>query len=257
MSEPKGIFKGWLKKYASSDVIIVGAGPSGLMAAWDLARLNLKTLVIERNIHAGGRLWASDFLIPASKSAAQFKEILDELNIPYKKGHSGLCVNAGPSVAAKFILAACDAGVRILTQGEFKDLIYAQEKIAGVEIDWNPQLSLEDKAYATAVVSLKSQVVIDASGVDACVCQSLIKRGVIDLKKYGSIDIRTAESLFLEKTGLIYPGLACTGMSVAAIYGIPPVGLTLCSLLLSGRKVAQEVEMFFAENYTGLYKGRR
>jgi len=257
MNEPKGIFKGWLKKYASSDVIIIGAGPSGLMAALDLARLNLKTLVIERSIHVGGRLWASDFLINASDSAPQFKEILDELGIPYKKGKSGLFVNAGPNIAAKFILAACEAGVRILTQGEFKDLIYSQGKIAGVQMEWNPQLSLEDQAYASASVLLKSEVVIDASGHSACVCQNLIKKGVIDQKKYSQINIRTAESVLLDKTGLIYPGVACTGMAVSAIYGIPQAGLTLCSLLVSGRKVAQEVEMFFAENYTGLRKGRR
>ncbi|MDO8663144.1 MAG: FAD-dependent oxidoreductase [Candidatus Omnitrophota bacterium] len=256
MEEKNGKFSGWHKKYASSDVIIAGAGPSGLMAALDLARLHLKTLVIERNDHAGGRLWTSDFLIDTSLAASGFREILDEFNIPYKKGKNGLYVNAGANLSSKLISAACDAGVRILNMAEFNEIIYTDGKIEGVAMNWSPALSLEDAVRTSVSVTLKSKLVVDASGRDACVFKSLIKKGIASTEKYSQIDLRNAQTLLLEKTGLLYPGLAVTGMAVSTIYGIPAAGLSLASLLLSGRKAAQEVELFFAEDYLGLQKRR-
>ncbi|MDP3790944.1 MAG: sulfide-dependent adenosine diphosphate thiazole synthase [Candidatus Omnitrophota bacterium] len=242
-----GEFKGWSKKYASSDVIIVGGGPAGLMAALDLARLDLKILVVESSSAVGGRLWASDFLISTSGFMPQVREILDELKVPYKKGKSGLSVTAGSNLSSKLISAVCDAGVRILNMAEFKDLIFTDEKVEGITINWVPQLSLKDKMIAGIPTTLKSQAIIDATGLDARVCRLLMEKGAIKLDKHEQIDVRASENMLLEKTGNIYPGLAVAGMAVAGIYGIPQGGLTLCSMLLSGRRVADEVIKFLSE----------
>jgi sulfide-dependent adenosine diphosphate thiazole synthase len=43
-----------LEEYAQSDVVIVGAGPSGLTAGAELAKAGLKTLIVERNNYLGG-----------------------------------------------------------------------------------------------------------------------------------------------------------------------------------------------------------
>ncbi|MBQ2645080.1 FAD-dependent oxidoreductase [bacterium] len=48
------------------DVVIVGAGASGISCAWNCAKLGLKTLIIEKNIHAGG-LITSGLVIPVMK----------------------------------------------------------------------------------------------------------------------------------------------------------------------------------------------
>lgn len=242
-----GKFPGWFKKYASSDVIIVGGGPAGLMAAFDLAKLDLKILVVESASFAGGRLWTSDFLISASTLMPQVREILDELKIPYKKGRGGISVAAGPSLSSKLISAVCDTGVRILNMAEFDDLIYTDEKAEGVVINWVSRLSLKDKVSTGVSADLKSQMVIDATGIDASVCRILMERGVIKPTRYEQVDIRASEELLLEKTGSIYPGLVVAGMAVATIYGIPQEGLTLCSMLLSGRKAADEVVMSLSE----------
>src|SRR2546428_713898 len=46
-----------------SDVIVVGAGPSGLLCGRDLAAAGFKTLLIEQALHLGGGFWSGRFLL--------------------------------------------------------------------------------------------------------------------------------------------------------------------------------------------------
>ena len=58
--------KGSLKKVKKYDVVVVGGGAAGISCAWNAAKLGLKTLIVEKNIHLGG-LITSGLVIPVMK----------------------------------------------------------------------------------------------------------------------------------------------------------------------------------------------
>ena len=237
-----GEFNKWFEDYIESDVIIVGGGPSGLVAARDLSAFGFKTLVVESNNYIGGGFWIGGFLMNTLTFRAPSQEMLDELRIPYKEFSDGLFVAEGPSACSKLISAACDAGAKILNMTKFDDVVLRNNKVEGVVINWTPVSSLPRAITCVDPISLEAKAVIDATGHDACVCRSLERRNILKLETFGPMDINTSEDAVVEKTGEVFPGLFVSGMAVSTVYGIPRMGPTFGGMLFSGRKVASEVK---------------
>ena len=247
-------FSKWFEDYIVSDVIVVGGGPSGLIAARDLAKEGFKTLVVESNNYLGGGFWIGGYLMNTLTFRAPAQKMLNELGIPYKEVDEGLFTADGPNACSKLISAACDAGIKILNMTKFDDVVYRNKRVEGTVINWTPVSALPRQITCVDPISLESKVVIDATGHDACVCRSLEKRNILKLAEFGPMDVETSEDLVVEKTGEIHPGLIVTGMAVSTAYGIPRMGPTFGGMLLSGRKAAQEaIRMLSSESMDKSY----
>lgn len=234
-------FMGWFREYVVSDVVIVGGGPSGLVAAYDLSRQGVKTLIIESNNYLGGGFWIGGYLMNTLTFRAPSQKILDELGIPYKNSGEGLYVSDGPHACAKLILSACESGAKILNMTKFDDVVLKNGRVCGAVINWTPVSALPRAITCVDPVSIESKCVIDATGHDAWVCKSLQKRGLLTVKDFGVMDVGTSEDMVVEKTGEIFPGLYACGMSVSSVFGTPRMGPTFGGMLYSGRKVASEI----------------
>ena len=227
-------------EYAESDVIIVGGGPSGLMAGRELAAAGAKVLIVERNNYLGGGFWIGGYLMNKVTVRGPAQEILGELGIPYEKAVEGLYVADGPHACSKLIAAACDAGVKIANMTMFDDIVLREEnRVAGVVINWTPISALPREITCVDPVAIESKMVIDATGHDACVVAKLEERGIIKTSGFGAMWVERSEDLVVEHTGEALPGLIVAGMAVTTLYGLPRMGPTFGAMLVSGKKAAE------------------
>ncbi len=234
-----GEFTKWFEDYIVSDVIVVGGGPSGLMAARDLSSNGFKTLIIESNNYIGGGFWVGGYFMNTLTFRSPAEEILDELSISYKEIEKGLLAADGPSACSKLISSAADAGAKILNLTKFDDVILRNQRVEGAVINWAAVSALPRQITCVDPIAIESKLVIDATGHDAWVVKSLEKRGFLKMATYGAMDVNSSEEAVVERTGEIFPGLLVCGMSVATAYGLPRMGPTFSGMLYSGRKAAK------------------
>jgi sulfide-dependent adenosine diphosphate thiazole synthase len=226
--------------YVESDVVIVGAGPSGLIAGKELAAAGRKVLIVERNNYLGGGFWIGGFLMNKVTVRAPAQLILDQLGVPYQEGPEGLYVADGPHACSKLIAAACDAGVSVLNMTSFEDVvIQGGDRVNGAVINWTPVDALPRQITCVDPVAVEAELLIDATGHDACVMRKLEERGLAELPGYGAMDVSRSEDEVVARTGAAYPGVIVCGMAVATTYGLPRMGPTFGGMLESGKKAAQ------------------
>lgn len=228
------------QKFAESDVIIVGGGPSGMMAAKGLAERGVNTLVIERNNYLGGGFWIGGFLMNPITVRAPAQRILQDMGVPVREHSPGLFVASGPHACSKLIASACDAGAKILNMAFIDDVVLREKnRVGGVVVNWTPVTALPRELTCVDPVGLECKLVIDATGHDAAVVRLLEKRGMIKVPGYGAMWVERSEDLVVEHTGEVYPGLIVSGMAVTTAYGLPRMGPTFGAMLMSGKRAAE------------------
>jgi sulfide-dependent adenosine diphosphate thiazole synthase len=226
-------------EYVESDVIIVGAGPSGLIAAKRLAEQGVKVLLVESNNYLGGGFWIGGYLMNKLTVREPGQRILDEIGVPYKKVQEGLYVADGPHACSKLIGAAMDAGAKVINMTKFDDIVMRKDRVGGVVINWTPVSALPRAITCVDPVALESKIVVDATGHDAVVVKSLEQRGLVEIAGFEGMWVEKSEDAVVEKTSEVYPGVYVTGMAVATTFGSTRMGPTFGGMLLSGEKVAE------------------
>ena len=228
-----------LEEYVSSDVVVVGAGPSGLICARELARDGARVLLIERNNYLGGGFWIGGFLMNKLTVRAPAHTELEKLGVPLTHARDGLYVADAPHACSKLIASACDAGVKVLNMTTVDDVVLKDGRVRGVVVNWTPVEALPRQITCVDPVSFEAGVVVDATGHDAAVVEKLAGRGLIELAGMGPMDADSSEDAIVEHTAEVFPGLIVCGMSVSTVRGLPRMGPTFGGMLLSGLRAAE------------------
>jgi thiazole-adenylate synthase len=230
-----------LDEYSKVDVLIVGAGPSGMTAAYYLAKAGLKTLVLERRFSFGGGIGGAANHLPRIVVEYPASEILSEVGVRLYEYGDGLFVVDPAEMIAKLASRAIDAGAKFLLGVHVDDVIFRDNppRITGVAVIWS---TVQMAGVHTDPIFLEAKAVVDATGHDAeVVAVASRKTPELGIKLYGekSAYVDAAEDLVVKYTGKVVDGLYVTGMAVAAVHGLPRMGPIFGSMLLSGKRVAE------------------
>jgi len=238
----RAIVENYMKELLDSltvDVAIVGAGPSGMVAGYYLAKGGAKVAIFEKKLSIGGGIWGGGMGFNKIVIQEDAREILDEFGINYKPFKGDLYVADAVEVATTIASRTVKAGVRIFNMVEVEDLVVKKGCVCGVVINWTP---VKMTGLHVDPVTIEAQYVIDSTGHGAQITQHLLKRGLIEkIPGEGAMWAEMGERLTVENTKEIYPGLYVTGMATNAVFGAPRMGPIFGGMLLSGRKAAKEI----------------
>jgi len=225
-----------LQESLDSDVIIVGGGPSGLVAGYTLADQGRKVVIMEKRMAPGGGIWGGGKGFNRVVLERGVAEILSEIGIEATEVDGYLVV---PSVllASALIKKTVESGVTLLNLFTVEDVYFNEKReLAGVVVN--------DTAYKQInlhvdPLTFKSKLVMDSTGHEAVVCNCLAKRGIIQLKGEEPMNAQLGEQGVIDGTKEVYPGLIVTGMACAQFHGTCRMGPIFGGMLLSGKKAAE------------------
>ncbi len=128
---------------------------------------------------------------------------------------------------------------RFLQLTKFDDLVLKNNRVCGVVINWMPVSALPRNITCVDPVAFESKIVIDATGHDSVAVKRLRERGLVEWKGMNPMWVEDGEDAVVNCTAEVFPGLIAAGMSVTETFGLPRMGPTFGSMLLSGRKAAE------------------
>ncbi len=227
----------------TTDVVIVGAGPSGLVAGGYLAEKGIKVTILEKRLSPGGGIWGGGM---GFKYAAVQKEaipVLEDFNISYREDESGLFMVDSIELASGLIFGAIQKGAHLFNLITVEDLILRENRVAGVVI--NNTFALMEH-FPIDPLTIEAKYVVDATGHEHDVVATLSRKNDVKLntptgKPMGerSLFAEPAEKGVIENTKEVYPGLFVCGMSTAAVFGYYRMGPIFGGMLLSGKKLSE------------------
>jgi thiamine thiazole synthase len=239
----RGAMSDWLK-LSSVDVIITGAGPSGMVAAKYIAENGLSAVVFERRLSFGGGIGGGGMLFHKIAVDGSATMILRDFGVRFERdAEEDLYVLDASELMAKLAAGAIDAGAKIILGVNVEDVIYRESplRIEGVVIQWS---AVTMSGLHVDPLFIRSRAVVDATGHDAEVLRIVAKKipeAQLSIHGEKSAHSELSEKVVVEGTGRVLPGLYVAGMSTAALYGLPRMGPIFSSMLLSGKKVAEAI----------------
>lgn len=234
-----------LKRNLSLDVAIVGGGPSGLVAAYYLAKAGKKVALFERNLAPGGGMWGGAMMFNELVVQREAKDILDEFGLTYKQYDEEHYLLDSVHSTSALIYKATQAGATIFNCFSVEDVVFQNDRVSGLVVNWAP---VHRENLHVDPLAIMSSVVIDGTG-HPCEISNIVarKNGIkLDTKTGGvvgerSLSVELGEKTTVENTKEVFPGLFVSGMAANGVSGSFRMGPIFGGMLMSGKKAAQDI----------------
>ncbi len=228
-----------------NDVLFVGAGPAGLTGAYFLAKAGCKVTILEKRLSTGGGIWGGGMSMNEVVVQKDAISVLDEFNIDYHPQDAGLYSIDAIELASGLTLNALKAGVTILNLTYAEDACIHRERVTGIVAN---RTSVGD-SFPIDPITFSARAIVDTTGHESVVVSSLMKRNLFEPQTIsphlyeGPMDAYAGEQFVINNVKEVFPGLWISGMTVCATLGGPRMGPIFGGMILSGKRVAEEISI--------------
>ncbi len=239
-----------LKSVLELDVALVGAGPSNLVAGYFLARAGIKTALFESKLAPGGGMWGGGMMFNEIVVQSEAAQILEELGVACRKYRDDYWIADSVGTVSALIFNCVKQGTKIFNLIKAVDVLFREDqknekRVSGLVLQWTP---VEHLNLHVDPLSVSARYVVDGSGHPAEICQIICRK--MDTKLWTrtggvvgemSMWAEKGETETIKNSGEVFPGVYVLGMAANAVKGAPRMGPVFGSMILSGRKVAEEL----------------
>ena len=232
-----------LLKFLDIDVAIAGAGPSGLVAAYYMARAGAKVAVFERKLSVGGGMWGGGMMFNEVVVGSEGREILDEFGINYERWKDRYYTADSVECVTTICSKAIREGARVFNLLSVEDLMFDGDRVTGVVINWS---AVDMGGLHVDPLTVRSKFVIEATGHPLQLVHTLVRKNEVRLNT-PSGGIEGERSMFADEgertvvtnTTEIFPNLYVAGMAANAVHGGYRMGPIFGGMMLSGKRVSK------------------
>ncbi len=233
------------KENIEMDVAIVGGGPAGLVAGYFLAKAGKRVSLFERKLSVGGGMWGGGMMFNEIVVQESAVHVLKEFGVRHRLYQEDYYTADSVETASSLVAQSTKAGLTIFNCMTVEDVMMRADRLTGLVLNWSP---VEMAGLHVDPLAVGAKFVIDATGHATEVVKVVSRKvpgklltpsGKIEGEK--SMWADKAETLTLENTCEVFPGLFVAGMSANATFGGPRMGPIFGGMLLSGEKVAKEI----------------
>ena len=210
------------------DAAIVGGGPSGIVAAYYLAKAGLKVAQFDRKLAPGGGMWGGAMMFNQIVIQEEAMHIVRDFEINHTPYGDGLYTMDSVESTSSLLYHAVHAGARIFNCYSVEDVIFKDNKVSGVVVNWTPVLR---EGLHVDPLNILAKVVVDGTGHDSEIAATVARKNGIRLATETggvigerSLDVASGEQEVVNGTKEIYPGLYVCGMAASAVSGTPRMG---------------------------------
>lgn len=228
-----------------SDVIVCGAGPSGLCASYFLSKEGFKVVVFERALRPGGGLPGGGMMFNKIVIQEESKPLLDEWGIETIHYKENYYVASSLETLGVLLSQAIKKGAHIFNCIFVEDVLIYDKEIHGVVINWS---AADMAGFHVDPLTVRSSFVVDATGHPSEIARVVSRKsGAKLLTSTGEVIgekpmwAEKGEKMLLTNTKEIFPRLYVCGMAANAVFGGPRMGPIFGGMLLSGQKVARMI----------------
>jgi len=232
-----------LERNLDLDVAIVGGGPSGIVAAYYLAKAGLKVAQFDRKLSPGGGMWGGAMMFNQIVVQKEALPIVKDFEINIESFEDELYVMDSVESTSALLYKAVHAGATIFNCYSVEDVVFKDDIVSGVVVNWTPVLR---EGMHVDPLNIMAKCVIDGTGHDSEICKTVARKNGVKLNTETggvigerSLDVVAGENLVVSGTKEIYPGLYVCGMAVSAVSGTPRMGPIFGGMLISGKRVAE------------------
>jgi len=236
---------------AECDVVIVGAGPSGLVGGGLLAERGMKVTILEKRLSPGGGIWGGGMGYKYVIVEEEARHVLDAFVIPHERVDERLIAVDAIALASGLIFGAVTRGAKLFNLVTVEDLMVSDGRVRGAVI--NNSFAVMNK-FPVDPLTIETRAMVDATGHEHEIVKTFSQKNDVALdtatgRPVGerSLFAEPAEQAVVENTRRVYPGLYVCGMSTAAVFGGYRMGPIFGGMLLSGERLAELIEKDLAE----------